>query len=148
VTTQLESAGGNAGRHRNRTAGQIGDADGVDVKASPLAATTAPEFMEVLRQYKAWSGDPSWRTMARRANQIVVHSTMHAAMHGDRLPKLDVVRAIIIGCGGGEEDLRSFATAWRRLATARTAACRPRPAPRTALARARRPRVRPVSGMQ
>jgi hypothetical protein len=44
---------------------------------------------------------------------------MHAAMNGNTLPKLDVVKAIIIGCGGSEDDLRMFVTAWRRLESAR-----------------------------
>jgi hypothetical protein len=57
--------------------------------------------------------------MAKRAGQAVVHSTMYAAMNGDTLPKLDVVKAIIIGCGGGEDDLSSFASAWRRIASGR-----------------------------
>jgi hypothetical protein len=50
-----------------------------------------------------------------------VHSTMYAAMHADALPKLDVVKAIVIGCGGSEDDLRMFVTAWRRLESARIA---------------------------
>jgi hypothetical protein len=45
---------------------------------------------------------------------------MYTAMKGDVLPKLEVVKAIIIGCGGGEDDLRLFASAWRRLDAART----------------------------
>ena len=57
--------------------------------------------------------------MAKRAGQAVVHSTMYAAMNGDTLPKLDVVKAIIVGCGGGEDDLSSFASAWRRIASGR-----------------------------
>jgi hypothetical protein len=44
---------------------------------------------------------------------------MHAAMNGNTLPKLDVVKAIIIGCGGSDDDLRMFVTAWRRLESAR-----------------------------
>jgi hypothetical protein len=42
---------------------------------------------------------------------------MYSAMNGSALPKLDVVRAIIAGCGGGEDDLKLFVTAWRRIAT-------------------------------
>ena len=128
VTAQLtDEAGRSPGRHRSAGAAassrrgdrQIGDADGFDLKPDPLAATTEALFIKALWDYKAWSGDPSWRTMAARAGQRVVHSTMYGAMHGSALPKLDVVKAIINGCGGGEEDLRAFATAWRRLDSAR-----------------------------
>jgi hypothetical protein len=79
---------------------------------------TAPaEFIEALRRYKAWSGDPLWRRMAARAGQEIVHSTMYAAMNGEVLPKFEVVRAIIIGCGGSDEDLDSFTRAWRQIKT-------------------------------
>ena len=106
------------GRHDG---GQISDAWGFDLKPDPLAATTPAQFIGALWQYKIWSGDPPWRKMAKQAGQRVVHSTMHAAMHADALPKLEVVKAIIIGCGGSEDDLRMFATAWRRLESARFA---------------------------
>jgi hypothetical protein len=124
VTEQLAYADRNTGRHRS-TVGkaisqQISDATGFDLKPNPLTATTPAEFIEALRQYKAWSGEPSWRRMATQAGQVVVHSTMYTAMNGDALPKLEVVKAIIIGCGGGEDDLSSFASAWRRITSGRT----------------------------
>ena len=123
VTEQLETADPNPGRHRStggdEIAQQISDAPGFDLKPDPLAVTTPAEFIQALKEYKAWSGDPSWRKLAEQAGQAFVHSTMYAAMNGDALPKLEVVRAIIIGCGGGEDDVRSFATAWRRVASDR-----------------------------
>jgi hypothetical protein len=129
VTAQLaDQASRSPGRHRSADAGtasrradrQIGDANGFDLKPDPLAAATEAQFIRALWDYKAWSGDPSWRTMAARGGQRVVHSTMYGAMHGSALPKLEVVKAIISGCGGGEEDLRAFATAWRRIDSARS----------------------------
>jgi hypothetical protein len=119
VVGQLAYGNNNAGRHRStvdRAIGQqISEAAEDDLKPNPLTAATPAEFMEVLRQYRAWSGEPPWRTMAERAGQIVVFSTMYTAMNGNTLPKLHVVKAIIIGCGGGENDLNSFANAWRRI---------------------------------
>jgi hypothetical protein len=121
VTAQLEQD--RPGRHRSpasKTPGrQIADTTGFDLKPNPLTVTSAAEFITTLRQYRAWSGDPSWRKMATRAGQAVVHSTMHAAISGDALPKFDVVKAFVIGCGGSEEDLRAFITAWRRLDSGR-----------------------------
>jgi hypothetical protein len=126
VTVLLDQADRSPGRHRSpigkTPSRQISDVRGFDLKPNPLTATTAAEFITALWQYKAWSGDPSWRKMAAQAGQAVVHSTMHAAMHGSALPKFDVVKAIIIGCGGGEDDLRAFATAWRRIEAGRTRA--------------------------
>jgi transcriptional regulator with XRE-family HTH domain len=86
-----------------------------DTKPDPLAAETPADFIEALRQYRAWAGSPSWNAMANLTGQALAPSTMHNAMQDDALPSLDAVRAIIIGCGGDEDDLRNFATAWRRL---------------------------------
>jgi hypothetical protein len=128
VAAQLAHPPGRSpGRHRSPAGGtpggqgwaQISDAFGYDLKPDPANATTPAQFIRALWEYKVWSGDPSWRKMAARAGQTFVHSTMHAAMHGDGLPKLDVVKAIINGCGGSEDDLRAFATAWRRIQAAR-----------------------------
>ena len=119
VEDLLADADQGTGRHRSkssRAAGrQISDVAGFDQKPDPLTATTPAEFIQVLWKFKYWSGDPSWRSMAAKANQLVVHSTMYNAMNGDALPKFDVMKAIIIGCGGDEDDLKAFASAWRRV---------------------------------
>lgn len=120
IEEQLEYAGQGLGKHRSTSttaavSHQINDVSGFDQKPDPLTANTSAEFVQALLKYKFWSGNPSWRTMARNANHIVVHSTMYAAMNSDALPKFEVMKAIIIGCGGGEEDLKAFATAWRRI---------------------------------
>jgi hypothetical protein len=120
LVAQFVTVGAVPGRHRSgilptlRGSGlQVEDADGYNLKPDPLTARTAAEFMEILRRYRAWSGDPSWRSMAMRSGQVRVHSTMHAAMHSDLLPRLDLVRAVIAGCGGSHDDIRAFVTAWR-----------------------------------
>lgn len=119
IDAQLAYGDQNSGRHRSTTSAaanqQINDVSGLDQKPDPLTATTPVELIQVLWKYKYWSGNPSWRKMARDANQMVVHSTMYTAMNGDTLPKFEVMKAIIIGCGGGEEDLKAFASAWRRI---------------------------------
>jgi hypothetical protein len=121
IEEQLTAVDRNPGRHRSiisTVAGQqINDAFGFDQKPDPLTASTPAEFVQVLWKYKRWSGDPSWRTIARKANHIVVHSTIYAAMNSDTLPKFDVMKALIIGCGGDEEDLKAYASAWRRIGT-------------------------------
>jgi hypothetical protein len=127
---QMSGTGSRSGRHRSGVyrasadAAQVEDIAGFDLKPDPLTATTPAQFIAALREYRAWSGSPSWRKMAERAGQAVVHSTMHAAMHSDALPKLDVVKAIIVGCNGGPEDVRAFVTAWRQLDSHRTQAMR------------------------
>lgn len=87
-----------------------------DSKPDPLTAATPAAFIEALRRYRFWAGHPSLRSMQRQSGNAVASSTMHAAMSGDTLPPLRIVTAIIIGCGGSENDLQQFGTAWRRLA--------------------------------
>jgi hypothetical protein len=53
--------------------------------------------------------------MAARTRQKVAASTLCTALGNGELPRLDVVVAVIAGCGGSEEDQRRFATAWRRI---------------------------------
>jgi len=110
----------NPGRHRSTTdseiSQQISDAFGDYLKPNPLTSTTPAELIDVLRQYRAWSGDPSWRTIAKQSGGTFVYSTMWNALNGTALPKLDVVKAFVIGCGGGEDDVSCFVTAWRRIA--------------------------------
>jgi hypothetical protein len=57
--------------------------------------------------------------MASRAHRAVVHSTMYQAMNADALPKFEVMMAIVTGCGGSQEDLAAFATAWRQIESGR-----------------------------
>jgi hypothetical protein len=107
------------GRHRSISQ-QISDAFGDDLKPNPNTATTPAEFNGTLRQYKAWCGDPSWRAIARKAAKktgiVVIHSTIWNAVNSASLPKMEVVKAIVIGCDGSEDDLNSFVAAWRRIA--------------------------------
>jgi len=95
----------------------VRDAEGYDLQPDPLAAMTASELIAALREYRAWAGDPPYRAMATQARQAVAHSTMYAVLNGNtELPKLKVVIAIIAGCGGSDEEQRTWATAWRRIA--------------------------------
>jgi|HubBroStandDraft_1064217.scaffolds.fasta_scaffold10543_6 hypothetical protein len=119
----VEQAGHNPGRHRVRPglapAGQDDcETTAPGLKPDPATARNSAEYVTVLWQYRAWSGDPSWRQIAARAKQKRVHSTIYAAMRRSDLPKLEVVNAIITGCGGDTADLHAFTTAWQRLSTA------------------------------
>jgi hypothetical protein len=86
-----------------------------DLEPNPLAATTPAEFVEVLRHYREWNGNPSWRNMAIRAHQLVSHSTMQKAVSTDSLPKFVVVEAIVRGCDGSDDDLKEFNLAYQRI---------------------------------
>lgn len=92
----------------------IPDPPGCDLCPDPLRATTAFELVGALRRYRIWAGEPSFREMAA-ANERVSASTLCSALGRDVLPSLDVVSAIVIGCGGSDQDLQRFAAAWRRI---------------------------------
>lgn len=93
----------------------VPDASGIDLRPDPLAATTGAELVDALRRYRQWAGDPSFRAMAAQAGQQVAHTTMYSALAGTSLPKLRVVLAVVAGCGGGHDDQRAFASAWRQI---------------------------------
>jgi len=116
----LEQAERGPGRHRAQASRPLDNAAGEagpDLKPDPAAARTPAEFMAALRHYKAWSGDPVWRAIAARAGQKRVHSTLCSALNRDELATLEVVTAFIIGCGGSEDDLRAFTSAWHRISS-------------------------------
>src|SRR5262249_23097399 len=111
LATRFEQAGRSPGRHRSEDSKTPGRPDGdgeQDLKPDPATACTSAEYITVLWQFRAWHGNPSWRKMAADARHMVVHSTIYAAMHGHDLPKPDVVKAIVLGCRGSQDDLDAF----------------------------------------
>lgn len=86
------------------------------LRPDPSTARDPATFMELLRQFRIWAGNPSYRDMAAR-DQRFTASALHAALARDVLPRRhEMVDAIVAGCGGSEEDRSMWATAWRRLA--------------------------------
>jgi hypothetical protein len=89
------------------------DAEGHDLRPDPLQASTPAEFVRALRHYRVWAGDPPLRVIARRSG--VGASTICTALSVEAMPPLNLVLAIVEGCGAGEHDQRRFATAWRAI---------------------------------
>ena len=90
---------------------------GADLRPDPLESRTPAELIAALRRFRQWAGNPSFRAMWRRSGRRAGVSTMCTVLGGDTLPdRLEVIDAIVEGCGGIEEDRRRFATAWRELA--------------------------------
>jgi hypothetical protein len=107
-------------RHRKQDSGTaarpvIPDMPGFDWCPDPGGIQTAAQFMDVLRKYRLWAGNPSFRVMQRQCDHRFAASTICAAMQGDGLPSLDMTDAIIVACGGRQEHRQAFATAWRSL---------------------------------
>ncbi|MBO0801504.1 MAG: hypothetical protein J2P25_00295 [Nocardiopsaceae bacterium] len=94
----------------------IPDTPGTDLCPDPGAARTEAEFLDCLRNYRTWAGNPSYRVMARRCEHRFAASTICTALRGEVVPSLDMVLTIVSACGGPERHRREFASAWRRLA--------------------------------
>jgi hypothetical protein len=93
----------------------VADTEGHDLRPDPLAAQTPAEFMQALRQFRTWSGEPGYRVMAQRTGRRCAASTLCTALGSDKLPKLETVQTIVEACNGTKADIRLYSTAWRQL---------------------------------
>jgi hypothetical protein len=109
----------NPGRYPEAAAPVFADPPGLDLCPDPAGAQTPAQFMDTLRSYRKWAGDPSYRAMEhlikKQGGQRFAASTIHAALKGDDLPSLPKVQAVITACGGTGAHQQMFTTAWRRL---------------------------------
>ncbi len=118
-----EDTAPNPGRHRaggapgSRAGRPAGESGGPGLKPDPASARTAAELVEMLRRYVAWSG-LSLRKVAARGGQSRVASTLCTALNREVLPTREVVEAVLIGCGGSQDDLQAFTAAWQRISAA------------------------------
>jgi hypothetical protein len=97
------------------------DAAGFDLRPDPLQADSPAKLVDALREYRIWSGAPSFRELSRRAGGTPAASTIWNMLRGEDLPPFDCMLAFVGACGGTEEDCQRFATAWRRLSLGRHA---------------------------
>ncbi|WP_228010615.1 hypothetical protein [Nonomuraea phyllanthi] len=95
--------------------GPPADLPGYVLKPDPLSARTPAEFVELLKQYRIWAGEPSYRELVRRARNAFGASTLCEALKSSHLPPEKLVRAFVWACSGSEEDLQAWTTAWRQL---------------------------------
>jgi hypothetical protein len=72
------------------------------------------EFVRDLQRLRYAAGEPSYSELAKRTG--FPRSTLHGALRGDRLPPLELVRAVVGACGG---DPREWDGRWLRLREAR-----------------------------
>lgn len=103
-------------RHRRMASDPVTpDAPGLDLCPNLNAVSTAAEFMDALRMFRVWAGEPSYREMERRCGGRFAASTICTALKVSKLPSLPLVQSAVIACGGREEHQQSFSSAWRRL---------------------------------
>lgn len=84
----------------------------------PLDATTVAEFAECLRTVRLRAGKPSYRSLQQwgERNKIPLpRSTVQDALAGRRLPRKNLVLALVRACGIPASD-RRWEIAWTRLA--------------------------------
>lgn len=95
---------------------RVSDANGLDLRPDPSEATTEAEYVEALRQFRTWAGNPSFRDLEKRCNGRPVASTICKVLQSGQLPRrFEVIDAIVSACGGTDEDRARFATAWRQM---------------------------------
>jgi hypothetical protein len=95
---------------------RVTDANGLDLRPDPSQAQTPIEYLEAVRQFRVWAGNPSFRDIAKRCGGRPVASTICKILQGEELPgRFEPIDAIIIACGATDEDRQRFATAWRQL---------------------------------
>ncbi|GAA3983671.1 hypothetical protein FOF52_05150 [Thermobifida alba] len=84
----------------------------------PRRATTPAAFVSAMRHYRAWVGSPSYLEMEYNCGGVCSASRFRLTLNSDRLPRLTVLNAFVVACGGGEADYQRWAAAWRRVRTA------------------------------
>ncbi|WP_017617947.1 hypothetical protein [Nocardiopsis gilva] len=100
------------------------DVEGFDLRPDPLQTSTPSEFVEAMRRYRRWAGNPSYRTMATNCGYTCSAAAFHAALKSEGLPKFTQLNAFVIACGGDEAEFQRWATAWRKLDQSRQGATR------------------------
>jgi hypothetical protein len=102
-----------------------------ETEHDPLAAETAAEFVQALKTFRISKGEKPYRDMERTCEHLnpelstrglePVQHRSYAAFSGigknGRLPKIQLLRAYVVGAGGTLEDLDLWEQAWKRLAT-------------------------------
>jgi hypothetical protein len=81
----------------------------------PALAGTAAEFVEALRALKRASG-LGYRSLEKASAGALPRSTLTAVLARDRLPRADLVEALVRACGLDEEQVARWLAQWRRLA--------------------------------
>jgi hypothetical protein len=109
---------------------QPADLPGYNLKPDPMAARSAADLIRALRDYRVWAGDVSFRALARKSGQLASASAMcnalgDPALSRNELPRLSVVTAVVVGCGGTRDDQAAWATAWRLLRRGTSVPIRP-----------------------
>jgi hypothetical protein len=92
------------------------DSGPLDLRPNPGAVRSADAFLQCLLAFRMWTGNRSLRQISELSGGRISASGARNVLNGNDVPsRLEVVDAIIQGCGGSDEDRAAFAAAWRRL---------------------------------
>jgi hypothetical protein len=92
------------------------DSGPLHLRPNPRAALTIRDFMHCLVTFRVWSGNRSLRQISEQSGHRISPSSVRNVLNASALPdRLEVVDAIVLGCGGTDEDRAAFTSAWRRL---------------------------------
>jgi hypothetical protein len=87
------------------------------LRPNPLTAHSVRQFLDCLARFRIYAGNRSVRQISDYCGGLISPSTVGNVLRGCTLPdRLEVVDAIVMGCGGSPEDQARFAQEWRRLA--------------------------------
>jgi hypothetical protein len=115
-TATANSGDTDRGTSRRLPGPVVEDSPGCNLRPDPVVeATDAASLIRTLNDFRAYAGDPSFREMERGCGRLRSHSTLHRVLTGDRMPTQVEVKAVILGCGGTEEDVSRYVSAWRQI---------------------------------
>lgn len=110
-----EPSGGEASHPPGASAGRVRavrEPDGRVPRPDPAQVTTSAEFVAAMHQYRLWAGAPSYAEMSRNCGEVCSVTSFHSALTNNELPRLPLVNAFVLGCGGDEEEFRRWADTW------------------------------------
>lgn len=97
------------------------DAPGYSLKPDPMTVHNMAELQGQLREFWRWADRPSMRDVAARSGRAFSKSTVTKLLH-EQLPRTKVpelsqkyVAGIVRGCGGDEQEIVRWVTAFRLL---------------------------------
>jgi tetratricopeptide (TPR) repeat protein len=91
-------------------------------RPDPSKVSDLPEFVETLSRLRVWSGNPSYRVLAKKTSPLlrpprpVSHTTVaHVFQAGRRRLDVDLVLAVVRALGVDEAETDQWRTAWFRV---------------------------------
>jgi hypothetical protein len=116
VPSRASSEDSDHDRSRRLPGPVVEDSPGCNLRPDPMVeATDAASLIRALNDFRAWAGDVSYRDMERGCKRLRSSSALQRVLTGTKMPTQAEVKAVILGCGGTEEDVSRYVSAWRHI---------------------------------